>query len=319
MIQVKKSPFVVGALLLLGQSLSAQSTDLSLEEALSQAQVNNNEIKIKQQEVTVAQYNYQKTNSVFLPKITLSEVGIQTDDPLYAFGFLLQQRQVEVADFHPEILNEPGNSVNWQTQIAVEQPLINVDGFYGRKAANCQVQAYGKAAERTTQYIQFHVKEAYFGLQLAKQQKGVIQQAFKATEEAFRMTQNQFGEGYVQQADLLKVKVRLLELENQLAEADNNIENANNQLSYLITGKIGSEYNITDSLVIDNFSTDEILTVSTDHADIQALLLTNQAYKFQMKMNKSKFIPRLNAFGQYNLNDTKALVMVQTVIWLAFH
>lgn len=303
--RIKIASSILGSMLLFGQSLLAQSIELSLDEALNQALLNNNEVKIKQQEVTVATYNLQKTNSVFLPKVRLSEVGMQTDDPLAAFGFLLQQRSVETADFNPDRLNQPDDAVNWQTQIAVEQPLINVDGFYARKAANYQVQAYGKIAERTKQFIQFHVKEAYFGLQLAKQQKEVIQKAYQVTQETYGVTQNQVEQGLVREADLLKVKVRLLDLQHQLTEADYNIENVNNQLSYLVTGKIGTVYTITDSLVIDDFVGEELLMVSQERADLQALFLTNKSYKYQMKMNQSKFIPRLNAFGQYNLNDTK--------------
>lgn len=288
------------------QLYSQSIIEITLEEAISLAKEGNKELSIQKQEIEIAKREYQKTNAIFFPKITLSEVGVQTDDPLNAFGFLLQQRNVQTTDFNPEKLNDPGNSVNWNTNISVEQPLINIDGFYGRKAADYQIESIKQNTKRKYQHLEFHIKEAYFSIQLALEQKKVIKKSVDAINESFRVLQNNFEQGYIQEADLLKVKVRKLELENQLAEADNNIINASNQLSYLIYGEIGKSFILTDTLRISEGSELlEVNNISPDRSDFLSLEYAKKAYSMQLKMNRTKFIPSLNAFGEYNLYDTQ--------------
>lgn len=102
------------------------------------------------------------------------------------------------------------------------------------------------------------------------------------------------------------MKVRKLELENQLVEADNNIINASNQLSYLIYGEIGKSFILTDTLRISEGSELlEVNNISPDRSDFLSLEYAKKAYSMQLKMNRTKFIPSLNAFGEYNLYDTQ--------------
>lgn len=283
--------------------LAQTAVSLTLDEALSIAKEHNTENKLKSLAQEQARYDKQKSNSLFLPKISVSETGIRTNNPLAAFGFLLQQSQVQQADFNPSLLNDPGNRVNWNTQLAVEQPLINVDGYYGRKAAFYQEKASEKSTERTAQIIDFKVKEAYFGSIIAQQHQKVIEKASETINEALRIATNQQQEGYVKQVDILKLQLRKLEIDNQLIEAQNNILNANNYLSLLISGDIQTPYTATDSI-----STNTIVeinnSVSNTRADLQALEMMVNAQAYQSKVNQSQFIPRLNAFGQYNLNGT---------------
>jgi hypothetical protein len=55
-----------------------------------------------------------------------------------AFGSKLNQATITASDFNPEILNNPDRTTNFATKIEVLQPIINVDGLYGRQAARAR-------------------------------------------------------------------------------------------------------------------------------------------------------------------------------------
>jgi outer membrane protein TolC len=113
------------------------------------AKSHNKQIKIADQEFKSAQADYRQSNSLFLPSITASHTAIATNNPLMAFGSKLNQATITASDFNPEILNNPDRTTNFATKIEVLQPIINVDGLYGRQAARAKMNAFELRTERT--------------------------------------------------------------------------------------------------------------------------------------------------------------------------
>jgi outer membrane protein TolC len=61
-------------------------------------------------------------------------------------------------------------------------------------------------------------------------------------------------------------------------------------------------YQPTDSLMVSNLISKEI-SLSENRSDIQAMQLATNAYEAANKADKMAFLPRLNAFGSYELYD----------------
>ncbi|MER2999149.1 TolC family protein [Pontibacter populi] len=132
----KKILYFVVMLLLQGKLLHAQEVrPIAKEEVLTKVVEQNRGIKISQQEYQKSLADYRQTNAVFLPNITLSHTGYTTTNPLMAFGSKLNQEIISPLDFDPNALNNPERVTNFATKVAVEQPLLNLDGIYQRKAA----------------------------------------------------------------------------------------------------------------------------------------------------------------------------------------
>ncbi|MCG8377663.1 MAG: TolC family protein, partial [Chlorobiales bacterium] len=117
------------------------SNAFSLEEALQLASENNREILKGLAEVEAAKAGNMMANAAFLPAVELSSGYSTSNDPLYAFGFKLQQQGVTMADFDPAVINSPGRTNHFATQVMVEQPLINIDAWMGKSAAANQLKA----------------------------------------------------------------------------------------------------------------------------------------------------------------------------------
>ncbi len=300
-------------LLVVGFSINGKSQavelKLSLKEALVKASENNWEINKARAQGSVAKAEFRQTNSVFLPIVNLSHTGVVTNDPLSSFGFKLKQEITTQADFNPLVLNDPDQTTNFNTRIEVLQPLINIDGIYGRRAANAKMQAVDYKTERTINFTKFEVKKAYYQLELAQEAVSVLQASKLAAASALQLTENNLKQGFVQEADLLSAKVRVLELDNQLSDVSNNQKSAGEFLAYLLGLDINVVIVTTDFLEKKPSLLNGLEQPSQieNRSDLNAYRKGVEARENMLKSEKMQFLPRLNAFGAYEWNDDKFL------------
>ena len=285
------------------QTNAQQTTLITKEEVVSKVTQNNTSLKISEQNFKEAQAEFRQTNAIFLPHITASHTAIATTNPLMAFGSKLNQEILTQNDFNPLLLNDPSQIENYATRFEIQQPLINIDGIYQRKAAKMRVRAMELQTQRTEEFLVFEVEKAYMQLQLTYKGVNVLEKTLNAAEANLKLANDSFKQGYLQRADVLAAEVRITEVKNQLQTAKSNVANASNYLSYLMDDKTYILYQPTDSLQLSGYGLKDTPTVSEDRADVKAMELASDAYKSINKADKMSFLPRLNAFGSYELFD----------------
>ena len=286
-------------------AIHAQETvPVSKADILTKVAENNNAIKISEQEFNAARADYRQTNAIFLPNISASHTGITTTNPLMAFGSKLNQEILTQNDFNPALLNDPTQVQNFATKFEFQQPLVNLDGIYQRKAAKSTMEAMALKSKRLSDYLNFEVEKAYMQLQLAYKGVAVLEKALKTVNDHKKIADNSFKQGYLQRADVLNVEVRVTEVQNQLQSAHSNVKNASDYLAFLMDDKSGVVFMPTDSLatLTTEINADKL---SKNRADIQAMQMATNAYQAMNKADKMAFLPRLNAFGSYELYDDK--------------
>ena len=138
-------------------SVSAQETSkpISLEQAISASLNNNKNIQLSNIDEKIATSNYKQTDAIYLPHVSLSYTAFTTNNPLNAFGFNLQQRSVSQNDFNPDLLNHPSNTSDFSTKLEIQQPIINMNLMYKRKAALKQKEVFAFLTQRTKEYEHF--------------------------------------------------------------------------------------------------------------------------------------------------------------------
>jgi len=282
---------------------SQEVKPITKSEVLSKVLEENTSLKISEQEFLKAQADFRQTNSVFLPNITASHSGIATTNPLMAFGSKLNQGILTPGDFNPDLLNNPDEVTSFATIFQVQQPIINLDGFYQRKAAKYKMNAVELQSLRTRDYLTFEVEKAYMQLQLAYKAVEVFEKTYAATLENKKVAKDNFEQGYLQEADILSVEVRVNEVKNQLQAAKSNVNNTSDYLSFLMNQKDNVVLIPSDSLTINTLATPINTAISEDRADIKAMQLSTEAYEAVYKSVKMAFLPSLNAFGSYELYD----------------
>lgn len=284
---------------------NAQET-ISIEksEVITRIKNRNLSLKISAEEFNKAKADFRQTIAIFLPNITASHTGISTTNPLMAFGSKLNQGILTQADFNLALLNNPTQTQNFATIIKVEQPLVNLDGVYQRKAAKSKMEAMSLQTQRTEDYLAFEVENAYMQLQLAYKAVDVLEKALEAAEANQKLAENSFKQGYLQRADVLNVEVRVTEVQNQLQQATSNVQNASNYVSFLMNDETYVQYKPSDDLNFTVVSMADV-SISENRSDIKAMQLSTEAYQDMNKAEKMTFLPRLNAFGSYELYDNK--------------
>ena len=276
---------------------------ISKQDVMDMVQENSTTIKISKQDYNLAKADYRQTNAILLPNISISHTGIVTTNPLMAFGSKLNQEILTANDFDPSLLNNPKQIKNFATKIEIQQPIINVDGFFQRKAAKTKMEAVELQTVRTKDYLVFEVEKAYMQLQLAYKAVEVLEKALRAANSNKRLAENSFKQGYLQKADVLAVEVRVTEVQNQLQNAKSNVQNASNYLSFLMNDNDPVILQPSDSLTVSTLGSKNNGNISSERADIKAMQIASTARKNMHKAAKMSFLPSINAFGSYELYD----------------
>ncbi|MCU0351591.1 MAG: TolC family protein, partial [Flavobacterium sp.] len=293
------------SLILIGLSLGAFAQDtitISKNELLEKVADKNLQIKIAEKTLAGAKADYNESNSLFLPKISASHTAMMTTNPLMAFGSKLNQEILTAADFNPALLNDPDKTENYATRIEVLQPLINIDGLYGRKAAKSKMEAFDLQLERTKEYLGFEVNKAFMQLQLAYKAVEVLEKANATAQANLKLIDNYNKQGLLQKTDLLSVQVRVNEVKNQLQYAKSNVQNASDYLAFLLDDSNENKVykplgSIENTIEISTFETN----LSANRKDVLAMDKSVEAYEKMAKMSQMNFLPRLNAFGSYEM------------------
>lgn len=289
-------------LLLLTGGTAVTAQNLSLQEAISAATVNNSELQLSRNNTRQAIAQYHQSDATFLPQINLSYTALNTDNPLNAFAFKLQQASITQNDFNPALLNKPGSTTNYTTQASIQQPLLNLDMWLMRSAAKSQIEISQLQHERLDAYIRLKTQMSFMQLQLAYEVEKVLQEAVETANLLYRFTEGRYKQGYLQKSDLLNAEVHLKSTQTQLATAKSSINDQSDALSLLMNRPVGVVYTVDSLRMWERPSANSL---PEDRQDFRAM---QKAMDAQQKMGQSAylgFVPRVNAFGNYQLNDKK--------------
>ncbi len=292
----------------LSVSVSAQDSlkYISLNEAITATLNNNAAIHLATLDENIAAANYKQTEGIYLPQVGFSYTAMSTNNPLNAFGFKLQQQSITQNDFNPELLNHPSGTSDFTTRLEVQQPIINMDLWYKRKAAEKQTELFQYKTQRTKEYLTYEVQKAYMQLQLAYDAIKVLDEALQTTKSVYTFTDNHFQQGLIQKSDVLNAQVRLASVETNLAKAKSNLRNASDYLSLLMGQTSGAIYNVNELQIV--FAENDTATkIAASRSDLLAMQKAIEASDLMIKSNKMSSLPKLNAFGSYQFNDSRML------------
>lgn len=285
-------------------TLAQDTIGISREAFLKKVTEENLQVKISQHDYKISQAELSQSAAVFLPNLSVSHTAISTTNPLMAFGSKLNQEILTQNDFNPSLLNDPSVTQNFATKIEILQPLLNFDGFAQRKAARIKAESFKLQSERTQEAIILDAKKSYMELQFAYEVVAVLQKALRTATENGRLVQNYNTQGLVQKTDVLSVEIRINEIKNQLQSAKSAVRNTSDYLNFLLNGDYTNViYKPSDAFELEStLNSSSEITIS-NRKDFQAMTLATEAYRQMVNASKMNFLPRLNAFGTYELYD----------------
>lgn len=289
------------------QNLFSQDTiRISAAEIEQKILDNNLQVKLAQKEAEVADAELLGTRSMYLPNVSASYTYSSTNNPLYAFGSKLNQERIRMMDFDPNSLNSPKSISNFATKLEIQQPIINMDAIYQKKAGEIKSEVLKIKTERTKEYVRFELKKAYMMLQMAYKMVETLENAEKTTIANKKVVDGYYKNGLIQKSEVLYMDVRLKEIENQIQYAQSNVKNASDYLFFLLDENDRNKVlKPTESLEYQENMVESNPALNINRKDLQACQKSLQAYDWMIKSSRAKFLPKLNAFGSFEIYDNK--------------
>ena len=228
--------------------LQAQAFDL--DSAVAYALEHNPNLNAVQYQVSASDAQIQVSKAGHLPTVTLSHTARLSDNPLDAFADKLNTRQVTTPDFAPELLNNPGFSDLYFTQLALRWPLYTggrveamvEDAEQTEKNSRLQYQ-------RQREEIAFSTISAYLRVQATEQGLVIAEDAVVASRQHANTTARLAKEGRIVESDKLAAKVGLAAIRSQREQAATRHRTALNDMKLVIGLPQDSEIDLVVSKV----------------------------------------------------------------------
>lgn len=302
---------------------------LSLDQAIETALKNHPNLKAADSQVEGAQANVLKSKSGFLPKVTLSETWSKTDNPMMVLGTKLNQESVTASDFNPAVMNDPEPISNYNTRLAVIQPVFNGGKEYlGVKQARLASEAAAQDRARARQETVFNVVKAYYGLLLAKEYDKVAIQSLETSAANVKLADARFKAGAVLQSDLLRAKVQYAEVKEMATRSGNGVKLAAANLNFTMGVSQEAEYSVDGALSSQEVKGDLDGMISGAFSlrpDLSSVDLNRKNAEANVSQARTDYVPSLNLMGQVDWNserlagnDAKSWAVMAVLQWNLF-
>lgn len=287
-------------------------SSLSLKNALLYSLKYNKLIKIAGLKLKSSGYEENEALSGFFPKINFNEIYMNTDNPLYAFGSILNQRILTNQNagyyFSPSFLNNPGMIHNYESNIQIEQPIFEGGKIYlGYKRALLHKNALKNNLNETRQKVLFNVAKAYYSADFAYKYVRLMKNMVKTMRVYKKTSKNLYKEGQVVSSDVLRAKVQLASMKEKLLNAKKNYKLARYYLNIMIGLPIDTKYRLSSQLAFDtDFRFKNIKYLQKEaflhRPDFRALILNKKNMSLGITEAEGKFLPKIAASYNYYSN-----------------
>ncbi len=274
-----------------------QSASFSLQQSLDYALANNQNLLNAKIERDISETTVKETLSRGLPQIT-------------ANGGVSKNLIIPQVPFTNPITNEETTiafqrKYNGNALVNLEQMIFDGSFFVGLEAARTYRQLAEKDQIKTEIDIVEAVTKAYYGVLIAQERLELVDKNFNRLDSLLRETEILYNNGFAEQIDISRVKVQYNNIRTQRTNLLQFEEMSRYLLQFQMGMPVGTPMELTDNL--ENLETDlrTTPTAGFNYADRieYSQLQTNEALaKLDLKNNKVKYIPTVNAFVNYGGN-----------------
>ncbi len=256
-----------------------------------------------------------------LPKLSWAESFTRSDNPVFAFGTLLNQRRFSEEDFGIAGLNNPDSIQNFQSLLKVEQILFDARRTKHAIRSARLAQDLSATQRRSREMdVLLGVVRTYFGVSLAEEQVRVAQESVRGADADLRQASSLFEAGLTTKADVLSVQVHWASAEQERIHAVNGLEVARAALSEALGLDPGAGQSpatpLTPAREPSGTLTDYIALALRERPDIQQASLGLELAEAQTLEAKSALWPTVVAQGAFEA-DRARFVNQGGASWLA--
>ena len=256
-----------------------------------------------------------------LPALSWVESFTRSDNPVFAFGTLLNQRRFGEENFGIAGLNNPDSVQNFQSLLKVEQILFDARRTkHAIRSARLARDLSATQRRSREMDVLLGVVRTYFGVSLAAEQVKVAEESVRGADADLRQASSRFEAGMTTKADVLSVQVHRASVEQERIHAVNGLEVARAALSEALGLDPGARQNpatpLTPAPEPSGTLTDYIALALRERPDIQRASLGLELAETQTLEAKSALWPTVVAQGAFEA-DRARFVNQGGANWLA--
>jgi outer membrane protein TolC len=273
----------------------------TLDRAVAYALAHSPDAQVARARVEGAQALVQQAQSAWFPQLAVSGRYTDTNNPMMAFGSILNQRAFNFGlDF-----NHPGQIDNLDAAGTVAYNLYSGGkASASRQASRAGAQAADYDFNAARHELAAEVVKSDLNLRKAREALGAIEEGVKAYEAAVSVAQARFDAGQLLKADLLSLKVQLAQTRETLSSARHGVALAERAFDFALG------LNATDSPV-DLAPNDPSLARLTapdtqdysQRSELLGLDARQRAAEAMVEAARSGHRPSVNAFASYQYDQ----------------
>jgi outer membrane protein len=295
-------------LLLMGRWASAAQEPLSLRQAIDAALGQNPETALARAGVMDATAAVSRTRTMLLPKLGFTEDVSRGNDPVYAFGTRLRQKQFMQADFALNALNSPQPIGNFSTRFSGQ--WLAFDSLKTQKEirrADLSKESASSSARAVDQQIVFRVVAAYQQVLYAQREIEVSRHEQETAAALLNSVDEHVKAGLAVESDRMSAQVNVAARKEEFIAAEGDVELGWASLREAIGAPelTASELKSIEPHVFpQGVLEDEIATAQKRRSDLAALSEAQSAQASAVGAAKSDFGPRVSAYGNWEEDRT---------------
>jgi outer membrane protein TolC len=252
------------------------------------------------QELAVAQLR--EAQAGWLPTLQVGETVTRSNNAVFVFGSLLEQRQFSAADFSLNRLNDPAAYTNWRSYANLQVPIFNQLQTVAKvEQSRLGVRQAQAQQDYTAQHLRFEVIRAYYGVLVQEANKEVADESVRSAEAELKRMKDRFQTGAVVESELLAMQVQLADFRQRQIQAGGNVAVAYAALCSAMGIPIGSPVRLASTAMERSF------TVADQGQLMEAALSSRPDFRHaQMDVEvkhqgtraaKGQYLPQLNLFA----------------------
>jgi outer membrane protein TolC len=286
----------------------AQTAPLTLRQAIDEALGQNPEIAVAHAGEKAASASSLLARTALLPQLNFTEEISRGDDPVYAFGTRLRQRQFTQADFALNALNRPQPIGNFASRFSGSWTAF--DSFKTEReirSADLFKKSSASSAQAVNQRIVFQVVKAYQSVLYAQRQIEVARHEQETAEALLASTGERVKAGLAVESDRMSAEVNVAARKEELIAAQGELELSWAELREAM-GRPELAFSALKPIEPHKFAQlaleEELSTAAKARPDLIALGEAQSAQAAAVGAAKSEFGPRVSAYGDWEQDQS---------------
>jgi len=290
-------------------SVSSQNTEVdhseiptawTLEQAVQFALKSNPDSEIIRQRLRAAEADIKAAQSGYFPRLSLQGGYQQTNNPMMAFGSILNQGTFDFGlDF-----NSPGQIDNFNLRGTISYNLYNG----GKTQSNIKAAQFSKKAAKHDQtslhqQLAFQVIRAYFNILKSQEVVKATQAAVNAFEGNLKIARLKYEAGTFLKTEVLNLEVELAQTQENLLSMQHIHDLTKHSFLNLLGLEPNQPLNLSHHQTTLRVPSTPFTSEISHRPEIAAMEARISAAKAALRSAKGGRFPTVNAFGSYQYDE----------------